>query len=161
MTIVRKSFFLLLMSALLFYAGAASAHGSLREVAPLTFGHIAVTGTPPLRIVVAPDGAVSTPDGGVTMQSPRPSNGLNEQSGYTTVTRHYSTVADTTLSGAGGALDLTDFIFDPPCTMATPCAPSGGELLLKIGATLTTRASTTYGPGPYRGAYDLNLMLSY
>jgi hypothetical protein len=160
MHVLKKLPLIFFLAVLLFHAPAARATGSLRELEPLTFGRVAVTGAPPLRIVVAPTGAETTPDGGVTLLSPRGSSGLYELTGYAPSVSLWITIADTTVAGSGanGALDLTDFNFSPACTMATPCATDGaGELMVKIGATLTTAAGQTYGPGPYRGTYNLLL----
>jgi hypothetical protein len=153
---LRASF--LFLPALL-CAGAAHATGSLRELRPLTFGQVAVTGGGGETVTVAPDGSLSH-SAGVTLLLPRGSPGMYELTGYTPSTSLWLSIADNTIDRlAGGAsFSVGNFQFSPACTLVSPCATDGaGKLDVTIGATLTTQNATTYDPGPYRGTYTLML----
>ena len=149
----------LFLAAGLLAAGGAHATGSLRELRQLSFGHIAVTGAAPQTVTMSPAG-VESASGGITLLMPRGENGIYQLTGYAPNTSLWITIAQASMDRqAGGAsLTLDNFIFSPDCTMATPCSTDGaGELTVGIGATLTTQPATSYGPGPYRAAYDLLL----
>ncbi len=136
----------------------ASATGSLREVQPLTFGHIAISGAAPQHVVMTTNGTETAPDGGVMLLYPRGSYGVFDLDGYTPNAAVYLTIADNTMDPliAGTSFDVINFNTLPSCPdlMTTCTIDPTGKLEVKIGATLVTR-NGTYNPGPYRGTYTL------
>jgi hypothetical protein len=116
-----------------------------------------VSGTTAQQIVIGPDGSENH-DLGITLLLP----------GHIAILRLMdfppSTILsiladDSTLSRqpSGPAFDIISFTFDPDASNSV--TDSDGKLILRIGATLRTRAGVTYTPGPYRGIY--NLMVNY
>jgi len=154
---VKKLAFLVVI-AMSFPVTRASATGSLREVQPLTFGHIAISGASPQHVVIATNGTETAPDGGVALLYPRGTYGVFDLEGYTPNVAIYLTIVDDTLdpSVVGTSFDVTGFNTLPSCPDLTTTCTIGmdGKLEVKIGATLITR-NGTYNPGPYRGDYTL------
>jgi hypothetical protein len=133
--------------------------GRVNEATGLSFGNFAVIGAHPQQIVIPPTGSESH-SAGIFRMNPRGQYAVFLLSHFPVNTSLYVTVNDTTLDRVhgGATFDITDFTFDPDCTMATPCSTDGaGNLTVKIGATLNTRAATAYSPGAYSGTYDLML----
>lgn len=137
--------------------GIALAAPTVSEYESLTFGEMAITSNTVSTIVISTDGSESH-GAGISPLLP----------GRNAVLRLMDFPANTLVSvmadnstldrrPSGPSFDITTFTFDPdPDHQVTGV---DGKMLLKIGATLSTRAGTTYTAGPYRGTY--NLMVSY
>jgi hypothetical protein len=154
----RHSLFLMAAAALFFSLPAHAT--SLRELQPLFFGSTAVLGAPPQSVTVAPNGSETHTAGIMPLRMPGVRAGAFQITDLPVpATPFYVTIEDTELSGPVGQIfDITDFQTDPACTMDEPCSGDGdGNLTLRIGATLTSRTGTSYGPGAYRGTYTLML----
>lgn len=156
MNSLKKLGFLAL--SLMILPTAASATGSLREVQPLTFGHIAITGAAPQHVIMATNGMETAPDGGITLLRPRGTYGVFDLEDYTPNVSIYLTITDDTIDPlvAGTSFDVINFNTLPSCPdISTTCTIGpDGKLEVKIGATLVTR-NGAYNPGPYRGTYTL------
>lgn len=131
------------------------------ELELLTFGQGIITDNSAARsCVVTAEGSESC-DAEIILLNPG-RYGVFRLSDFDPTVAIWATVDDsaTTLDGPGGtAFDVKNFTFNPNIndigTAVTPNAD--GTLLLQIGATLKTRAGTTYDVTPYRGTYTLQI----
>ena len=57
----------------------------------------------------------------------------------------------------GTQLDIGSFTMNPSIDTNPQTPDASGNMTLKIGATLSTRASTTYAIAPYHGTYRLTI----
>lgn len=143
---------LLIFMMILMQTAPALCDPALSEGDLLSFGEFAVTSNAVQSIVIAPDGS-QTVDPGITKLLPGRA-GSYHLSSFAASIPVSASVADTTLAGPGGAIfDVTSFTFDPPVPSQT--TDVSGNLTIKIGATLSTRAGVNYSDGPYRGTYTL------
>lgn len=154
-----KYFTALISCAALFLSAASARANTLREIQPLSFGAISVTGAAPQTVVIQPNGATPTPSPGI-LRLHRGGNAVYEITQLPANTPFTTTIPDTTLTSSSGTrtFDITDFMVLPDNT-SNPQADASGNATLRIGATLTTRSGTVYTPGAYRGTY--NLMINY
>jgi hypothetical protein len=125
---------------------------TLREIQPISFGAMMITGAYPQHITINADGSESDSGGFRPLQAVR--NGVYQVEQLPSATSFTVSVADTTMVGQGTTqFDITDFSFDSP----SYSADGAGNATIKIGATLRLVNGTTYSPGAYRGTYDLVL----
>jgi hypothetical protein len=154
-----KKILLILASGLAFYPiFPAWADPTLTETQLLSFGEIIVATNGVDSVVIAPDGSQTN---GPDIPKLLPGrNGVYLLSGFAPSIPVVISVADSTLVGPGptnATFDMHDFTFDPAAGAQT--TDLSGNMTLKIGATLSTRAGVSYADGPYRGGYTL--MINY
>lgn len=151
-------FFVLLI--LVFPAMPALAAIAATEEELLYFGQAIIGGTTVQSILVSANGVTTLdPDpGDITILVPG-RNGVYRLSGFAPSTSLSVSFNATTLSGPGGLqFDISNFVFDPPCTIPDPCSTdASGNMILKVGAKMSTRASTVYSIAPHRGTYTLTI----
>jgi hypothetical protein len=153
--------FLLLFSLCLFLSPAAEAN-QIAEIRALGFGAFTITDIGSTHsIVITPNGATSTPDGGIH----RLRGGNNATFRITQLnpaTLFYITIDPTTIiHGSGAPSFIVDsFTFDPPNDINNMIhTDPDASLLVNIGATLHTPAGTPHSAGAYRGTYTF--MINY
>lgn len=153
---IKKSPLLLCFMILGGLAGPARADPVLTETQLLSFGEIAVATNAVESITVNPDGT-NLHDPGIQLLLPG-RNGVYLFSSFGANIPVAVSVADAELTGPNNAkFDMHDFTFDP--VDISQITDGSGEMTLKIGATMSTRAGVTYEDGPYRGTYTL--MVNY
>jgi hypothetical protein len=157
---ITHSLRLSLCAGVILAAAPANAVNTVREVAPLSFGSMVVTGAAPQSVVIDPDGDEHHSGGIIPLNIRAVRNGVFNITGMSSPDSFYISIDDTVLSGPNDAtFDITNFILDPSCTEDDPCAPDGdGNLTVRVGATLTTRPATVYAPGAYRGTYNFMII---
>jgi len=127
------------------------------EIEPLSFGQIIITDNSATRSCTIPAGGTMTCDSQITILHTG-QYGVFRLSGFDPAVAIWASISNTTLSGGGFTFDLQDFNFAPDIgSIGTAQAPVGGTLILKIGATLKTRAGVSYDVAPYRGTFDLQI----
>jgi hypothetical protein len=132
------------------------------EVEPLFFGQIVITDNSAMRSCTIPAGGTMTCDAQITILNPG-QFGVFQLSGYGSTAVWFSVDdASTTMTDAAGLatdiFDIKNFTFAPAyIDIGTEQALPGGTLLLKIGATLQTRAGETYDIAPYHGTFSLQI----
>lgn len=139
-------------------AGDSSCNGV--EVEPLWFGQIVITDNSAVRSCTIPAGGTMTCDSQITILNPG-QFGVFQLSGYGS-TAVWVSVDDTstTMTDAAGTttFDVKNFTFAPDInSIGNEEVLPGGALLLKIGATLQTRAGETYDIAPYHGTFSLQI----
>lgn len=139
-------------------AGKAQASSpTISEFQPLAFGEMTITGTTAETLVIAADGTESH---GPNITPLLPGhNAVLRLTDFPVSTLVSVMADDSTLNRqpSGPSFDIGSYTFDPDAS--SQATDSNGQMTLKIGATLTTRASTTYVAGPYRGTY--NVLVNY
>lgn len=134
------------------------------ELEPLYFGQKIITGNNVQSIVIGTDGSETlNPNAPSTLTSlVHGQNGVFRLSGFDPALQLSASIADTVLTGPGGTtFDLGTFTFDPPINTVSQTPDANGNMTLKIGATLSTRASTSYSIVPYRGTYTLTIIINH
>jgi len=130
------------------------------EVEPLFFGQIVITDNSATRSCLIPAGGTMTCDSQITILTPG-QYGVFQLSGYGSTAVWFSVDdSTTTMTDPAGttAFDVKTFTFAPVYnSVGTAQALPGGTLLLKIGATLQTRAGETYDIAPYHGTFSLQI----
>jgi hypothetical protein len=130
------------------------------EVEPLFFGQIVITDNSAMRSCIIPAGGTMTCDSQITILTPG-QYGVFQLSGYGSTAVWFSVDdTSTTMTDPGGltTFDVKNFTFAPAYTnIGTEQALPGGTLMLKIGATLQTRAGQTYDIAPYHGTFSLQI----
>ena len=145
-------------------AGAACPAGdpscSGIEAEPMFFGQIVITDNSAVRSCTIPAGGTMTCDSQITILTPG-QYGVFQLAGYAG-TAIWASVDDTstTMTDPSGltTFDVKNFTFAPDIhNIGLEETPPGGTLLLKIGATLQTRAGQTYDIAPYHGTFSLQI----
>lgn len=136
----------------LVFCSLPSRADTLREIQPLLFGAMAITGAYPQSITIGADGSEHDSGGFLPLQAVR--NGVYVVENLPANTSFTASVADTFMVGQGTTqFDITDFTFDH----STYTTNGSGDATINIGATLRLVSGTTYSEGAYRGTYDLVL----
>jgi hypothetical protein len=130
------------------------------EVEPLWFGQIVITDNSAMRSCTIPAGGTMTCDSQITILNPG-QFGVIQLSGYGSTDVWFS-VDDTgtTMTDVANTttFDVKNFTFAPAYNSVLTAQPLlGGTLLVKIGATLQTRAGQTYDISAYRGTFSLQV----
>ncbi len=132
------------------------------EIEPLFFGQVIITDTVSHSCTIPAGGTMTCDDPHMVILNPG-RYGVFRLSGFNPAVAISAYVDDTTttLTDTGGAtvFDIKNFTFAPAISSmgGTPEDPPGGTLTIEIGATLKTRAGTTYDIAPYRGTFDLQI----
>lgn len=131
------------------------------EIEPLTFGQGIITDNSAVRSCVIPAGGTETCDPQIILLRAG-SYGAFRLSDYDPSVQVWASVDDssTTLSNGGGQIfDVKNFTFSPDLhDIGTAAVPNAdGTLTLLVGATLQTRAGTTYDSTTYRGTFSLQI----
>ena len=130
------------------------------EAEPLFFGQIVITDNSAVRSCTIPAGGTMTCDSQITILGSG-QFGVFQLSGYGSTAVWFS-IDDTgtTMTDPGGltTFDVKNFTFAPAYdNIGTQQALPGGTLMLRIGATLQTRAGQTYDIAPYHGTFSLQV----
>lgn len=130
------------------------------EAEPLFFGQIVITDNSAVRSCTIPAGGTMTCDSQITILTPG-QYGVFQLAGYGS-TSVWASVDDTntTMTDPSGTttFDVKNFTFAPDINnIGNEQVMPGGSLLLKIGATLQTRAGQTYDIAPYHGTFSLQI----
>ena len=157
MKIALKNIFLIL----LFFPFPALAAMEGVEMEPLFFGQIIITDNTAIRSCTMATTGVETCDAQIVVLDPG-QYGVYRLSGFDPDTPIWVSVDDngTILTGPGGFIfDVKSFTFDPDISdIGSAQTPDDdGNLTLKIGARLDTRANDAYQTSPYRGTYTLQV----
>jgi hypothetical protein len=135
------------------------------EAEPLFFGQIIITDNSAVRSCTIPAGGTMTCDAQITILNPG-QFGVFRLEGYANTAVWFSVDdTSTTMTSTVGPpftdiFDIKNFTFAPAYVdIGTSQILPGGTLLLKIGATLQTRAGETYDISTYRGTF--NLLVNY
>lgn len=128
--------------------------GVMREIRPLTFGSVTVTGAAPQTVQIGADNTESHSGGILTLHNG--ANGIYQLSNFPANTLFTVDIADTVSVrvGTGQTFDIKDFTTQP-ANADTPRTDGAGNMTIRIGATLATRSGVSYPPGAYRGTYTL------
>jgi len=130
------------------------------EAEPLFFGQIVITDNSAVRSCTIPAGGTMTCNSQITILTPG-QYGVFQLSGYAG-TAIWVSVDDTgtTMTDPSGTttFDVKNFTFAPDINnIGNEQTPTGGNLMLKIGATLQTRAGQTYDIAPYHGTFSVQI----
>jgi hypothetical protein len=147
-----KRLLCILLVAVSVFCSHPSHADTLREIQPIAFGAMAITGAYPQSITIGADGSEHDSGGFLPLQAVR--NGVYLIENLPANTSFTVSVADTFMVGQGTTqFDITDFTFDHNSYTTN----GSGDATVNIGATLRLVNGTTYSPGAYRGTYDLVL----
>lgn len=134
---------------------------SMTEAQRLAFGQITITDHTIAQTVTidAPNGNETTSPGILSLATGQ--NAVILLSGFDPTLQLSATILDTTLTGGADTFDLKDFTFDPPIDTLSQTPDGSGNMTLKIGATLSTRAGRSYANIPYQGTYRLTITINH
>lgn len=154
---MRKGSQLIVVLGLLSAGSAMAANPTITEFSPLTFGEMAISGPTADALVIDADGAES--HGPTIIPLLQGHNAIIRLTDFPPNWALAIIADDSVLSHqpSGAAFDVTTYTFDPDASHQT--TDNNGDMTLKLGATLSKRAGTTYTDGPYRGTY--NLLVNY
>ncbi len=157
---MKKSIFLVCLLILTVLALPSLATQSGVETQQITFGHIIITDNSATRncVVAATGGETCDASGVLLLISGEAA--FYRLSGFdpnTAVGAVIDNATPLTNSVDASALDIGSFTINPPIDTSPQTPDASGNMTLKIGATLSTRAGTTYAIAPYHGTYRLTI----
>lgn len=130
------------------------------ESEQLFFGQIVITDNSVVRSCTLTTEGIETCDGaGIMLLNPG-QNGVYRLSGFdpgVAVGAVIDQITPLTNTQDATMLDIDDFTLDPPIDVTPQTPDANGNMTIKIGATLSTRAGETYLIKPYRGTYRLTI----
>ena len=155
---LARRFLTLLLTLTLCSLPAVAAQRGL-ETEPLFFGQVIVNDNTSVRSCVITPLGVETCDFGLTLLQ-HGQRGVYRLTGFDPNTQ-LGAVIDTAspLANSRDAtlIDISDFKLDPAIDVTPQTPDASGNMTLKIGATLSTRANAAYPVTPFRGTYRLTI----
>lgn len=157
---MRKPAFFIVLSTLALVSVPSLATQSGVESDQLSFGRIIITDNSVIRSCTMATTGVETCDvtGALLLMSGQ--LGIYRLSGFdpnTAVGAMIDQITPMANAVDGTLLDIANFKLDPAIDQTPQTPDASGNMTLKIGATLSTRAGTTYAIAPYHGTYRLTI----